>query len=87
MVFFICDGCGDTLKKNQVDSHVNRCRQCYSVSCMDCFVQFFGGKSGRTSSRLMQFYCVTKGQGHKCRMMKTFSIVLEEKRMLSMWVI
>lgn len=42
MVFFSCDGCGDVLKKNQVDGHARRCRRCDSVSCADCQVSFFG---------------------------------------------
>lgn len=42
MVFFSCDGCGDTLKKNQVDAHAGRCRLCDSVSCVDCSVSFYG---------------------------------------------
>lgn len=44
MVFFCCDGCGETLKKNKVDAHAARCRQCASVSCVDCGVSFFGGE-------------------------------------------
>jgi len=44
MVFFSCDGCGEMLKKSQVDKHVYRCRrQCPSVSCVDCNVAFFDG--------------------------------------------
>lgn len=43
MVFFSCDGCGESLKKSQVDSHARRCRQCASVSCLDCLVSFYGG--------------------------------------------
>mmetsp|Transcript_512 Transcript_512/g.1443 ORF Transcript_512/g.1443 Transcript_512/m.1443 type:complete len:297 (-) Transcript_512:817-1707(-) len=42
MVYFTCDGCNETLKKNQVDSHAYRCRQCESVSCVDCYVSFYG---------------------------------------------
>lgn len=45
MVFFSCDGCGEMLKKAQVDNHANRCRRCQSVSCVDCSVSFFGGQS------------------------------------------
>jgi len=44
MVFFSCDGCGEMLKKNQVDAHAARCRRCDSVSCVDCSVSFFGGE-------------------------------------------
>uniref|UniRef100_A0A7S1ZTJ5 Zinc finger C2H2 LYAR-type domain-containing protein n=1 Tax=Ditylum brightwellii TaxID=49249 RepID=A0A7S1ZTJ5_9STRA len=43
MVFFSCDGCGEMLKKNQVDNHVYKCPQgCYAVSCVDCSVSFPG---------------------------------------------
>mmetsp|Transcript_19531 Transcript_19531/g.41030 ORF Transcript_19531/g.41030 Transcript_19531/m.41030 type:complete len:291 (+) Transcript_19531:176-1048(+) len=42
MVFFCCDGCGETLKKNQVDGHAAKCRDCYAVSCVDCSVSFPG---------------------------------------------
>ena len=45
MVFFCCDGCGATLKKSQVDAHAYKCRQCESVSCVDCNVSFWGGKT------------------------------------------
>jgi hypothetical protein len=44
MVFFSCDGCGEMLKKNQVDAHAMRCRRCEAVSCVDCGVSFYGGK-------------------------------------------
>ena len=44
MVFFTCDGCNETLKKNQVDAHAGRCRRCDSVTCVDCSIAFFGGK-------------------------------------------
>lgn len=43
MVVFSCDGCGEVLKKNQVDAHAARCRSCASVSCADCAVSFYGG--------------------------------------------
>jgi len=42
MVFFSCDGCAEMLKKNQVDAHARRCRDCESVSCVDCSVSFWG---------------------------------------------
>eukprot|EP01036_Dinobryon_divergens_P041039 gene41039-54363_t len=42
MVFFVCEGCNETLKKNQVDKHAQRCRSCHSVTCVDCQVTFPG---------------------------------------------
>ena len=42
MVFFTCDSCNETLKKNKVEQHMQRCRQCFSVSCIDCSVTFEG---------------------------------------------
>jgi len=41
MVFFVCCVCGDGLKKNQVESHMNSCRS-RSVSCIDCNKEFSG---------------------------------------------
>ena len=42
MVFFVCEGCNETLKKNQVDKHAFRCRNCYAVTCVDCQQTFPG---------------------------------------------
>ncbi|XP_068598902.1 cell growth-regulating nucleolar protein [Brachionichthys hirsutus] len=42
MVFFTCNGCGESLKKAQVDKHVNICRSCQVLSCIDCGKDFWG---------------------------------------------
>lgn len=42
MVFFVCEGCNESLKKNQVDKHASRCRSCHAVTCVDCSVTFYG---------------------------------------------
>lgn len=42
MVFFVCEGCNESLKKNQVDKHAQRCRSCHAVTCVDCSVTFYG---------------------------------------------
>ena len=42
MVYFVCDVCNETLKKNQVDKHCYKCRSCQSVTCVDCSVTFYG---------------------------------------------
>mmetsp|Transcript_2912 Transcript_2912/g.5966 ORF Transcript_2912/g.5966 Transcript_2912/m.5966 type:complete len:292 (+) Transcript_2912:214-1089(+) len=42
MVFFVCDGCNESLKKNQVDRHASRCSSCWAVTCVDCNVTFPG---------------------------------------------
>ena len=42
MVFFVCEGCNESLKKNQVDKHAARCRNCAAVTCVDCQVTFWG---------------------------------------------
>eukprot|EP01032_Pedospumella_encystans_P000201 gene201-225_t len=42
MVFFVCEGCNETVKKNQVDKHASRCRSCHAVTCVDCSVTFYG---------------------------------------------
>ena len=35
MVTFVCESCNETLKKNQVEKHGQRCRHC-RVTCVDC---------------------------------------------------
>merc|ERR1712071_564169 len=43
MVFFICNGCGASLKKNNVEKHqTHQCRKSGHLSCMDCSKDFFG---------------------------------------------
>ena len=42
MVSFICDACQETVKKNKVDAHSWRCRNCWWLSCVDCGVRFEG---------------------------------------------
>jgi cell growth-regulating nucleolar protein len=36
MVFFVCEGCNESLKKNQVDKHASMCRSCWAVTCGIC---------------------------------------------------
>ncbi|MBN3286258.1 LYAR protein, partial [Polyodon spathula] len=40
MVFFTCNACGESLKKNQVEKHLNSCRNCRCLSCIDCGKDF-----------------------------------------------
>ena len=42
MVFFICNACGETLKKNMVDKHSWSCKGCWKLACMDCGKEFEG---------------------------------------------
>ena len=42
MVFFICDACQETLKKNKVEQHCLKCRNCWVLSCVDCGKHFEG---------------------------------------------
>ena len=43
MVFFTCNACGASLKKNQVEKHYqNECPNCEVLSCIDCGKDFFG---------------------------------------------
>ncbi|XP_069782726.1 cell growth-regulating nucleolar protein isoform X2 [Narcine bancroftii] len=42
MVFFTCNGCGESVKKAQVEKHVNICRGCTCLSCIDCGKEFWG---------------------------------------------
>jgi len=42
MVVFICDACGDSVKKPAVEKHRSKCRNCYNLSCIDCNKDFPG---------------------------------------------
>lgn len=42
MVVFICNDCGDSLRKHKVEEHAWRCRRTINVSCMDCLKDFPG---------------------------------------------
>ncbi|XP_013815397.1 cell growth-regulating nucleolar protein [Apteryx mantelli] len=42
MVVFTCSACGESVKKAQVEKHVNICRSCHCLSCMDCGKDFWG---------------------------------------------
>ncbi|CAH1258289.1 LYAR [Branchiostoma lanceolatum] len=43
MVFFNCNACGQTVKKNQVEKHyLTACRSCDMLSCLDCGKDFWG---------------------------------------------
>ncbi len=40
MVSFVCDVCGDTIKKPKIKAHMQFCSQAYS--CVDCSKTFYG---------------------------------------------
>jgi cell growth-regulating nucleolar protein len=42
MVFFVCDGCQESLRKASVAKHASMCRRCETVTCVDCGLSFLG---------------------------------------------
>ena len=42
MVYFVCMQCQETLKRNAVDKHCLRCRDCWDLCCVDCNKIFSG---------------------------------------------
>ena len=40
MVVFQCDGCGESIRKPKAEQHVNTCRFCRALVCMDCMKRF-----------------------------------------------
>ena len=43
MVFFTCNACGETMKKDKVETHWrSKCPDCYVLSCIDCGKDFAG---------------------------------------------
>jgi cell growth-regulating nucleolar protein len=59
MVFFVCEGCNESLKKNQVDRHAARCKQCYAVTCVDCNQTFPGNEYAQ------HITCVTEAEKYQ----------------------
>ncbi|XP_032894453.1 LOW QUALITY PROTEIN: cell growth-regulating nucleolar protein [Amblyraja radiata] len=56
MVFFTCNGCGESVKKAQVEKHFNICRSCSCLSCIDC------GKDFRGNDYKLHTKCITEDQ-------------------------
>jgi cell growth-regulating nucleolar protein len=59
MVFFVCEGCNESLKKNQVDKHAMKCHGCWAVTCVDCSVTFPGNDYAAHTS------CVSEAQKYE----------------------
>lgn len=59
MVFFVCEHCNETVKKNQVDKHVLKCRNCYAVTCVDCSQTFYG------NDYINHTVCVTEAEKYE----------------------
>jgi len=59
MVFFVCEYCNETVKKNQVDKHVLKCRNCYAVTCVDCSQSFYG------NDYINHTVCVTEAEKYE----------------------
>ena len=60
MVSFICDACGNTVKKTQVEKHYTTvCRGCSVLSCLDCGVNFPG------DAYLAHTSCVTEAEKYQ----------------------
>jgi len=65
MVFFTCDGCNESLKKNKVDQHMQRCRSCFSVSCIDCSQTFEGRSYAKHTS------CISEAEKYQGALYKS----------------
>jgi len=42
MVFYTCNACGESLKKNKVEKHAYSCYNCEYLTCIDCNQDFWG---------------------------------------------
>ncbi len=62
MVFFTCNACGESLKKNQVEKHWRqRCRGCTVLTCVDCHRDFPGDEyAGHTK-------CITEAEKYSAK--------------------
>lgn len=56
MVFFTCNHCGESLKKQAVEKHGWKCKREINVSCMDCQKDFIGKEYDAHTS------CITEAE-------------------------
>ena len=59
MVFFICDACGESVKRGMVQKHVAKCRSCWVLSCVDCLKTFEG------DAYLTHMACMSEAQRYQ----------------------
>ena len=65
MVNFICDACGQTIKKQKVEKHYQtECRNCSVLSCIDCGQDFPG------DSYVFHNSCVTEEEKYQGKLYK-----------------
>lgn len=60
MVFFCCNACGQSVKKNAVEKHWQaECARCWILSCLDCGKDFVGDDYKTHTS------CVTEAEKYQ----------------------
>lgn len=59
MVVFQCDGCGESVKKPKAEQHVNTCRYCRALVCLDCMRRFTDDSYKQHTS------CITEAQKYQ----------------------
>ncbi|KAJ7372343.1 hypothetical protein OS493_019788 [Desmophyllum pertusum] len=65
MVSFICNACGQTVRKTQVEKHYqNDCRSCDALSCIDCGKDFHGDEYVAHTS------CITEAEKYQGKLYK-----------------
>lgn len=65
MVFFTCNACGQSIKKNRVEKHwKSECPRCEVLSCMDCGKDFYGEEYAAHTS------CVSEAEKYQGELFK-----------------
>lgn len=65
MVVFICNACGNSIKKNKVEKHYQtECPDCSVLSCIDCGKDFVGDAYQQHTS------CVTEAEKYQGKLFK-----------------
>ena len=60
MVTFICNACGESVKKNKVQQHYEtKCPNCSVLSCIDCGKDFPGDSYAEHTS------CISEAQKYQ----------------------
>ena len=65
MVFFTCNACGQSIRKNRVEKHwQTECPNCEVLSCMDCGKDFYGEEYAAHTS------CITEAEKYQGALFK-----------------
>lgn len=81
MVSFVCDACGQTVKKQKVEKHYqSECRNCSVLSCIDCGKDFPGDSYASHTS------CISEAEKYQGKLYKAKDKLNKGERKQQEWL-